>query len=185
MIALAADCLVFRMASGESEPFSADMVSIEVMGEASKWFNRDFVDEVTKAVFHYFKHEQKRQSVSVGEFTETLERVLSGLNMAVGQPSAVDTTQGVAEFDLAYLAREACVGWELVFFPRLRQEVRQHVGKCARELRFKGLRNCVKQLLGAQRWGGRCRRLEEQVLSYIRACLSAERPAATCSLVVR
>jgi len=51
-------------------------------------------------------------------------------------------------------------------------------------LRFSGLRGAVKQLVGAQRWGNRCQDLKEQILSYIRECVSAEPANADFALLV-
>jgi len=51
-------------------------------------------------------------------------------------------------------------------------------------LRFRGLRGCVKQLTGAQRWSQRCDVLQEQIVAYLRECLSADRDQAKCALVV-
>ncbi|HWH70149.1 MAG TPA: hypothetical protein VNT26_12245, partial [Candidatus Sulfotelmatobacter sp.] len=65
MITLAADCMLFRLAGGESIPFSAEMISVELMGETAQWFDPEFVRHAANAVFHYFKHELGRQSVSV------------------------------------------------------------------------------------------------------------------------
>ncbi len=184
MITLAADCLVFKLASGENVPFSSDMISVELAGNTSQWFDQDFVHDATKAVFHYFKHEQGRETVSVGEFAEALERVLGGFAKAADLPVNGTVAPGVIEADLALLARESSDGWELRFFPRLRQEVRQQVRKGPRLLRFHGLRECVKQLLGARRWGGRCRTLEEQILYYLQQCLTEEMRSGSCSLMV-
>ena len=78
MITLAADCLVFELPTGESIPYSADMVWAELAGDASEPFDSEFVSHATKAVFHYFKHELGRQTVSVREFTAALEKVLRG-----------------------------------------------------------------------------------------------------------
>ena len=36
MITLASDCLLFELATGESIPYSADMVSVELMGDATE-----------------------------------------------------------------------------------------------------------------------------------------------------
>jgi hypothetical protein len=42
----------------------------------------------------------------------------------------------------------------------------------------------VKQLTGARRWTGRCERLEDQIVSYLRECLTAETAPPDCALVV-
>ncbi len=184
MITLAADCLVFQLANGENVPFSSDMISIDLEGDTAKWFDEDFVRDATKAVFYYFKHEKGRQTVSIAEFAEALEHVLEGFATAAELHSRPESVPGVVEADLARLARESTDGWELMFFPRLRQEVRQHAQTSPSLLRFNGLRDCVKHLLGAQRWGDRCRILEDQILSYLRQCLTAEVRSGNCSLVV-
>jgi hypothetical protein len=186
MITLAADCLVFRLASGESVPFSSDMLSIELLGETAQWFDPEFVRDAAKAVFHFFKYEKGLQTVSVGEFAQALEEVLGGFKASAAKPDAgaVPPPAGVVESDLLRLARESGQGWELFFFSRLREELRNHAQKSPRLVRFSGLRACVKELAGTQRWGGRCRTLEEQIVSYLRQCLSSETPSKNCSLLI-
>jgi hypothetical protein len=51
-------------------------------------------------------------------------------------------------------------------------------------LRFYGLRGCVKQLAGARRWSSRCDQIEEQIVEYLRRCLTAEPQKTECALVV-
>jgi len=184
MITLAADCLVFQLASGENVPFSSDMVSVELMGQTAQWFDPEFVTDAAKAVFHYFKYEKGRQTVTVGEFAEALEQVLEGFRRTPASTPQPNATSGVMDYDLSRLAHESGEAWELFFFPRLRQEVRQHVQKSPSLVRFSGLRQCVKHLLGAERWGHRCQTLEEQIVGYLRQCLSAEARSRSCSLMV-
>ena len=184
MIRLAEECLVFKLASGENVPFSSDMLSIELMGETAEWFEPEFIREAAKAVFHYFKFEQCRKTITLGEFAEALEKALEGF-VEAARPVSSAPLPGVVESDLARLAQESGQGCELLFFPRLRAEVRRKIQESPHVLKFSGLRACVKQLLGVQRWGGRCRNLEEQILEYLRECLSAESRSAACSLVVQ
>jgi hypothetical protein len=51
-------------------------------------------------------------------------------------------------------------------------------------VRFRGLRGCVKQLAGARRWSHRCERLQDQIVEYLRGCLTAEPEQNECALVV-
>ena len=74
MIALAADCLLFQMGSGETIPFSAEMISVEVSGEHAHLLDPEAVQHAASAVFHYFKHEEKRETVLVSEFAEALAK---------------------------------------------------------------------------------------------------------------
>jgi hypothetical protein len=86
---------------------------------------------------------------------------------------------------LEELARESGEGCELFFFPRLRDELRQRLQQEPRLLRFSGLRGCVKRLTGARRWSGRCQCLQDQIVEYLRECLSAEPARANLALVVQ
>jgi hypothetical protein len=187
MIALMSDCLLFRLASGESVPFSAEMISVELVGDAMGKFDPEVLHHATASVFHYFKHELGRETVTVGEFAGALEKALRGLGFDV----ASDTPElsrrerrGVVEADLLTLAHESGEGRELFFFPRLRGELRAQLRRTPRLVRFRGLRGCVKQLAGARRWSLRCERLEEQIIEYLRGCLGAEPEQADCALVV-
>jgi hypothetical protein len=174
MITLASDCLLFQTPSGESVPYSADMIAIEIGGDNPLHFDEEFVDQATKAVFHYFKHDQARTTVTMGEFADALEKVLHGLTPASGTGAETDASR-LVETDLRRLAIASGQGCELFFFPLLRDELRQQLQKSPRLVRFHGLRGCVKQLAGANRWSLRCRNLHQQIVGYLRECLSAER----------
>jgi hypothetical protein len=184
MITLASDCLLFKLASGESVPYSADMVSVEIEGETAGLFDSEFVRHAANAVFHYFKHELRRETVSVGEFAGALEKLLRGFAATAQTPTTPNTRQRVLESDLHRLARDSGQGCELLFFARLRAEFQRHLKQAPRVLRFRGLRGCVKQLIGARRWGARCQDLEGEIVAYLRQCLCAESAPEEFALVV-
>ena len=52
MIAFAADVLIFELSNGDHVPYSAEMISVELMGETADLFDEDFVRHASKAVFH-------------------------------------------------------------------------------------------------------------------------------------
>src|SRR5258708_16757099 len=118
MIALAYDCLLFETTSGESIPFSAEMISVELTGDGIGSFDPEFLKHAASAVFHYFKHDLGRVTVTVGEFAGALEKVLRGfgLNSESMMKNAPD--RRVLESDLRQLACESGKGFELFFFPR-------------------------------------------------------------------
>jgi hypothetical protein len=183
MIALASDCLVFQLASGENIPISAEMVSVELVGEAVSKFDPEMVKHAAASVFHHFKHDLGREMISVAEFAGALEKVLRGFGCTIcsdDEPASGRKTGN----DLRRLAHDSAEGCELVFFPRLRDALRIQLRRSPRFVRFHGLRGCVKQLARAQRWGPRCDSLREQILEYLRQCLSAEVHETRCSLVV-
>ena len=184
MITLAADCLLFELATGESIPFSADMACVELAGDTAELFDAEFVRHAARAVFHYFKHELGRQTVTAGDFAGALEKVLRGF--AATAQRCPNPTPPRACWS------PTCAGWptnparaaSCSSFPRLRAELQRHLEQPPRVLRFRGLRGCVKQLTGARRWSRRCRTLEGEIVAYLRECLSAEPAPEEFALVV-
>ncbi len=183
MITLGRDCLLFQLPDGEMVPFSAEMISIEFASDSAPVFEPEVAEHAAKAVFHYFKNELGRQSVTAEEFAEAMQKVLRGLNLGA-ENRRPGTSTPVIETDLGELAREVGDGGELSFFPRLRNEMRQHLRQCPRLLRYRGLRACVKQIAGARRWTTRCRDLEEQIIRYLRECAGAETGTEQLAMLV-
>ena len=184
MISLAAGCMLFELPSGESIPFSAEMISVEVVSDGVSRLDPDVVRHAAASVFHYFKHDLERQTVTVGEFAEALEKVLCGLGYQVDNSEPTRDAAQPAGADLRRLAREAGGARELSFFPRLRRELRTQLRKSPSVVRFRGLRGCVKHLVAARRWSPRCQDLHDQIVIYLRECLGAEARKAKCTLVV-
>jgi Fe-S-cluster formation regulator IscX/YfhJ len=183
MIQLHPDCLIFQTTSGEAIPCSAELVTVELMGDAADLLDPEIVRNAARAVLHYFKVEKGKTFVSVGEFSEALASVLRGFGLVV-KPAAAETPRRITDSDLRQLACESGKGFELAFFPRLRDELRQQLNQAPQIVRFTGLRSCVKQLSGARRWTDRCQRLNDQIVEFLRHCLTAERQAENCSLLV-
>jgi len=184
MIQLHPDCLMFQMDSGDAIPCSAELVAVELIGEAAGALDPELVRNAARAVLHYFKVEMGKTFVSVGEFSRALSRVLHGFGLKVKSSGAVEAPRRIMESDLRQLACDSGKGFELAFFQRLRDELRQQLNQSPQIVRFTGLRGCVKQLSGARRWTDRCQRLNDQVVEFLRHCLGAERSAGSCSLVV-
>ncbi len=186
MIQLAQDCLLFELPSGESVPLSAEMISFELAGDAAKAQQQlDFLEHAAASVLHYFKHELKRKSVSVAEFTNVFETVLRSLGLEVESNQAEVVLPAVpTDNDLRLLAAEAGSGGELVFFPRLRNALRVQLRNAPAVIRFIGLHDCAKELSGARRWSPRCESLRQQVVEFLRECLSLEAAGRPCSLLV-
>jgi hypothetical protein len=174
MIALSSDYLLFELASGENVPFSADMISVELVDAKEGGFDEEFMQHAAKGVFHYFKHELGCESITVGEFAAALEKVLRGLSPKTTRALGGRSCPPVLESDLGRLAAESGAGCELFFFPLLREEMRRQLQQTPRLLRFRGLRKCVKQLTGARRWSRQCSALSDQIVAYLRECMGVE-----------
>jgi len=184
MIALASDCLMFELAGGEMVPLAAAHIAVELDAETAAIFDAEFIRHAAKAIFHYFRYELGRQTVTVAEFAGALEKVLSGFALRAPAVAAARPKLPVLESDLCRLANEPGTDSELFFYPRLRQELRRQLSQAPRVVRFRGLRNCVKRLTGAQRWSPRCRQLQDQIVAYLRECLGAEPRQAELALMV-
>lgn len=183
MIALARDCILLRQPDGGAVPVPGPALAVEVVTEGDTPFDEEFVMEASAAVLHYFKEVQGRDSVTVAEFAQCLEKVLQGFQPAAPAPDPEPAPRpAVVERDLAQLAADDTAA-ELFFFPRLRDALRDGLRNGPRLLRFRGLRSCVMRLAGARRWTPRCEALRGQIVAYLRECLRAE-AAAGCPLVV-
>jgi hypothetical protein len=190
MIRLRSDCLEFELSNGEKVPASAQTVTVELMGSALDMLEPHIVENAAAAVLHYFRVEQGKESVTLSEFTSALETALRGLGINVtcdtATPSIAPQTSPalLRQADLRTLAAEAGKEFELGFFNRLRDTMRRTLSEGPAQVRFSGLRSCVKQLSGARRWCPRCQALQDQIVEYLRSCLAQEQPQKPCELMV-
>ena len=189
MIQLKTDCLIFQTNDGEQVPCSAEWVTLEFMGEGAQLVDPEVVRHASAAVLHYFKHELQRQFVSVAEFAAALEKVLRNFGLSVyadHEASANPAAEHrVLDCNLHALATSAVAeGFELLFFPHLRQELQRQLEQAPHVVRFCGLRGCVKQLAGAPRWNRRCQNLNDQIVDFLRSCWQTETASHSCALVV-
>lgn len=180
MIALAPNFLLFQTAEGGAIPLSAEAVGFELTLETALDLAPDQVQQATAAVFHYFQHDLQRTLVTLAEFGAALQKALAGLKQPIATPPAASQP---APLDLGQLAAEA-QGAELLFFPRFRAALRQQLDHSPHRLQFHGLRGCVKQLAGAQRWSDRCRKLQDHIIAFARDCLHREAGNTNCTLVI-
>ena len=184
MILLADNYLFFQLPSGESVPFTAEMISVELADGVAQPMDQEFLEHTAASIFHYFKFDLGRKTVSVAEFASAFESVLSGLGLKLDAGRVTPTEPPKPARDLGVLAADAGFGCELAFFPRLRDAVREQVQNSPRLIRFHGLRGCVKRLIGAQRWSPRCESLRDQIMDFLRSTLSREASDGPCALVV-
>ena len=62
--------------------------------------------------------------------------------------------------------------------------MRANLRRSPNVIQFSGLKECVKQIVGAQRWCGRCRWMHGQIVSYLRTCLDQD-SRKDCSLLIK
>jgi len=181
MTPLPSDCLVFKLIGEELIPCTGPAVSFELAGEGASLVSEHVFQEAAKAVLHYFRHELRRQSVTVGEFSAALEVVLHSLGMTQFK-AAPELVNREKDTNLLALVEE---GMELLFFPRLREELRRQLRPGPEVVRFRGLRGSVLRLTGARRWSPRCQSLKEQIVDFLRTSLQAEPLGRPCGLVIQ
>ena len=184
MIWLGSEYLMFQMPSGESIAFSSDAIAVEIVDETDGELDSEMVKQAANAVYHYFKHELGRQTVTVGEFAKAMEKALDGFEISIVSTKHARPVRSVAEADLWKIAQDSGRAFELTFFPRLRDELKTQLIGAPNVVRFTGLRDCVKELTGAKRWSSRCTAMEEQIVGYVRECLNTDAAHAGCTLVV-
>lgn len=185
MIWLHSECLLVQTSNGETLPCSAEAVTVELVGDASSSIDPAILQNATQAVLHYFKVELGKETVTIGEFAQALARVLRNFGLAVQWEEETPAAPKIVEANLEEMAAETGRGFELAFFQRLREKVRDSLAVAPTVVRFHGLRGCVKQLSGARRWTPRCQVLHDQIVQYLRECWTNEPGQQKCSLVVR
>jgi hypothetical protein len=176
--------LIFQTNDGQQVPCSAEWVTLELIGDAASLVDPELIRHASVAVLHYFKHELNRQFVSVAEFAAVLERALHAVGLSVfaeAEPSCAR----VQDSHLPELMKSSGENGELFFFPQLRQELQRRLEESPQIVRFNGLRPCVKQLAGADRWSPRCENLSDQIVDYLRTCWQSDTRNHNCTLVVK
>ena len=100
------------------------MIAVEIVGEANSLLEPETLRHAAASVFHYFKTELARESVTIGEFSLALEKALHRLGYSIHAQTPGGEPGEISNADLALLATETGGSLELFFFPRLRDELR-------------------------------------------------------------
>ena len=183
MIQLHRDYLLLQTLAGDFVPCSAELFSLQLIDASGSIVDQELIRHAASAVLHFFKHDLGRQSVSVAEFAQALERVLRSVGLKAASAESGQILEADIS-DLHSLVSQSARGLEMAFFVNLRREVKERLQHSPKVLRFRGLRGCVKELLGAKRWCRRCQTLNDQIVDYLRDCLETEAPESQCGLVV-
>ena len=159
------------------------MVTIELVGESAANLDPEVIRNASAAVLHYFKEELHRDYVTVGEFSVALETVLRGFGFTISTEDSPAPNR-VFDADLSQIASSTGKGCELFFFSNLGQELCKDEARTGQVVRFRGLRRCVKQLVGARRWTRRCQSLNDDIVGFLRSRFESGGPLANRSLII-
>ncbi len=184
MIQLREDCLMIQQPDGGSIPFSAEDLTLEFVGGAVGQVDQELLNNAAMGVLHYFQEELERTSITVAEFAEALAKVLNGLGV-VAEVTEVRIADPVRVSDLRVLAAGSGKMGELEFFARLRQTLKDQLADRPRAVEFRGLRGCVKQLVGRKHWCPACDRMQAWIIESLQAWFGQEPGAEKTAMVIR
>ena len=122
MIALLNDCLLFQLATGESVPCSAEMISVEIVGGQDRELDPEILRHAAASVFHYFKKELMRETVSVGEFAVALERVLRQLGLTLHE-GELTAAREILESDLRVIACQSAGSAKAAAYQHMKRDL--------------------------------------------------------------
>lgn len=185
MIALHEECLLIERSGGGYLPCPVEQLSFEIVGGGSG-VDPELLRHAAAAVLHYFREELGRVTVTLGEFSTMLIRVLEGLGIKA-EVTDVRSQGEVRIADLRVLANGEKLVGELEFYPRLRAFLREQLAAGPLRLEFRGLRGCVKRLAGRKHWCPACERKEAELVGLIRGWFEQATAAvgAQTALVLR
>lgn len=133
-------------------------------------------EDVARGVLQFLRDRFERNTITLQELFEKIGATLR----SIGFPDIARHMRAApppVDLSLLELAREAD-GLELAFFTRLGREISELRALGVRRLEARDLRAAVMCLRQTPQWDARCRRLEEDIVAYVRA-LSAPPSGST------
>jgi hypothetical protein len=141
------------------------MESIEWTANRAGYPQWEWTQDIVKALTYYLEEEYATMTISRNE----LEGLMDVSIKSIGYPEIAAHAGLVAPRVSIYLpdlAREC--PWELAFFQELGERLQEAGEVVVRGIKLSGIRPCVKQLRGAQRWHPRCQHLSDEIVAYTR-----------------
>jgi hypothetical protein len=187
MILLQQDMVWVRDADGCLTPFAVRRLAAAIHDAARQADSpADWVAvPVAEAVSAYLMAREGDRVVAAGELRRIVLAVL-GMLGCEEIARAYQLGRQRVEIRLDELAARSGAGFELEFFQQLDAALAAVRNDAMRQVRVEGLRDCVLQLRGAQRWGTGCRTMAEDIVGHVRAKVARmrSRTAETLNLAV-
>ena len=181
MIDLREDVIFVRRSSGCTaltlEDLAKRITRHPTIGAIELWVAR----QIAHAVLHYFRTDQNLEVVEEEEMNRVLQLVLERCTEVIDR----DEPAPWFSADLRKLAIESGYGCELLFFRKLESTLGALRDHRARVIQFTGLRSCVKLLAGTKIWSKSCRRLEHDIVTFLRRRASDDCACRNSLLVVQ
>ena len=125
-----------------------------------------FVDDIRNGIVQYLETKCPLQLLHLDDLYDRLRRML----VKIGCERIADKLEPLAPpvtLSLQELATRAGNGFELAFFESLRAELTDLRDAGAEEIRFTGLRECVRLLRGSSKWDRGCDRLLAEIEGFL------------------
>lgn len=155
------------------------LVSAELAGHGRWWP----APHVAESVERYMRYDCDGSVVPVDALGDAVRNVLR----TIGYPEIADRFALLPfpkKLFLRDIAEEAGSGYELMFFSILRRRLRAALDERPEHIELIGLQPCVKKIECAKNWRGRCNRLRNEIVIFVRRELDASRHTPNLSLTV-
>jgi len=183
MIQLQTDVLWVRAKDGRLSPFDERRLALSIQKVAENIGHSDWwlAESIAAAVHAFAVKSRSDQIIPSKEIAEIVTTVLATLGYDwISEAYAADANR--VAIHLNELAWRTNAGFELEFFQQLDHALRAAANRRLVAMRIDGLRACVMQLRGAQRWTAGCRRLAEDIVEHVRGRVARVRSPRAASL---
>jgi len=163
---------------------------IEIAGKNGELPEKDIIREAILAVVHYIKNDLKKEAIPTDEFSEMLEAVLEGFGYHVkaivknGVREEKEMRETVCvNLDEIVSDNKNC--YELFFFDQLAKTIKESLEKSPNVLYINGLQECVKKIVGVNKWTKKCSRLSDEIVCFARSQFEALSNKKKSGLVIK
>lgn len=125
-----------------------------------------FADDVLSGILSYLKNHYSGTTIECEDLIARIRRALTDVGLGV-MASHVEHRSPPLRIALHDLARQAGDSYELGFFRLLRERFRAASRHGATEILCLGVKPCVRQLAGHNRWTARCEALEGEIEQFL------------------
>ena len=127
-----------------------------------------FADDVLSGILSYLKNHYQEATIECGELIARIRRALTDVGLGI-MANHVEHRSPPVRINLPELVSQAGGSFELGFFQLLQERFRSASRHGVGEVVCTGLRPCVLQLAGRERWGQPCELLEHEIAAFLLA----------------
>jgi len=142
-----------------------------------------FAEHIASGIVIYLRERFAHTSIGIEELFEKIAQTLH----VVGFPQIARELEPVAPpavASLDSLAAQAGNAYELSFFQLLAEAVRDARARGSVQIHFADLSSAVIRLCQTKRWGRRCERLRDEILTFVSNELGGREPGGKFSAIV-